>query len=218
MGPSPLNQSGNGQISPVTFRSGRIAAIAVDPSDINHWLLGVGNGGIWESRDVGGHWRPIADDAPTKTIGALAFAASDPNIIYAGTGEATGPGFTKAGMGMLKSTDGGKTWSLLGASSLARAAVRRIRVHPADPKIVLATLSRGGFGRDAQTGLPLSPPFGVLRSTDGGANWLRVLAGTATALEVDEADFNNQYAAIGEGGGPAVTSKDSAGSAVNGVY
>ena len=105
-------------------------------------MVGFGNGGIWESRDAGQSWRPITDTAPTLTIGAVAFAPSDSRIVYAGTGEATGPGFTKAGLGMLKSTDGGDTWALVGATNLARAAVRRVRVHPSNPDIVLATASR----------------------------------------------------------------------------
>jgi photosystem II stability/assembly factor-like uncharacterized protein len=87
----------------------------------------VGNGGIWKTRDAGRSWRPVADDAPTKAIGAIAFAPSDPNTVYAGTGEATSPGFTKAGLGLLKSMDGGVTWSVLATSSFARSRTRHLR-------------------------------------------------------------------------------------------
>jgi photosystem II stability/assembly factor-like uncharacterized protein len=143
-----------------------------------------------------------ADGRPTLAIGAVAFALSDPTILYAATGEATGEFFTRSGMGMLKSTDGGRTWALLGASSLARAAVKRVQVHPTNPNVVEVTVSRGSNGRDNRFGTPGSPPFGILKSTDGGTTWTRTLAGTATALEIDPTNFNNQYAAIGEEHGP----------------
>src|SRR5262249_29958786 len=148
--------------------------------------------------------------------GAVAFAPSDPSIIYAATGEGVLHSFAKTGLGILKSTDAGKTWTVLGARNFARASVRRIRVHPANPDIVLATASRGGFGRESNEGVPSSPPFGVLRSTNGGANWVRTLAGAATALEIDPTNFNNQYAAIGDTRTPNGVDGDAAGSALNG--
>jgi hypothetical protein len=194
IGPSPLAS----QSAPPTFNAGRVSSIAVDPSDPDHWLAGFGNGGVWESRNAGGSWTPLTDAAPTLAIGALAFAPSDPSIIYAATGEAVLSGFAKAGLGILKSVDGGQTWSLLATSSFARTSVRRVRVHPSDPNIVLAITSRGGFGRDSQEGAPSPAPFGVLKSTDGGVSWTRTLAGQATALEIDSSNFDNQYAAIGE--------------------
>ena len=194
IGPSPLVQPS----LPQNIQAGRVSAIAVDPSDPNHWLVGFGNGGVWESRDGGASWTPLTDAAPTLAIGAVAFAPSNPSIIYAATGEAVSAGFAKAGLGILKSIDGGQTWNLLATSSFARTSVRRVRVHPSDPNIVLAASSRGGFGRDSQAGAPSPAPFGVLKSTDGGVTWTRTLAGQATALEIDSASFNNQYAAIGE--------------------
>src|SRR5215471_4027389 len=205
-------------ISPTGVSNGRVASIAIDPSDRNHWLIGVGNGGVWETRDSGASFVPLSDSWPTLVIGAVAFAPSDPKIIYVGTGEATLPGVTKGGLGLMKSTDGGKTWTLMAASTFARASVRRIRVHPTNPNIVLATVSRGGFGRDANEGMPSSSPFGVVRSIDGGVTWTRTLAGQATALEIDPTNFNNQYSAIGEQQAPNGVNNDSPGSALNGVY
>lgn len=217
LGPSPLSYS-NAPQNPVNFNAGRVSAIAVDPGNANHWLVAFGNGGIWASYDAGTSWAPTADSAPTMVIGALAFAPGSPAIIYAGTGEATGPGFTRAGLGMLKSTDGGKTWALLAASTFARAAVRRIRVSPTDPNTVVATVSRGGYGRDSHEGVPGSPPFGIVRSTDGGATWTRTLSGFATALEIDPTNFNNQYAAIGEYRNPSGIDNDDTGNMPNGLY
>jgi photosystem II stability/assembly factor-like uncharacterized protein len=89
-------------------------------------------------------------------------------------------------------------------------------VHPTNADIVEAITSRGGFGRDSQEAAPSPPPFGVLKSSDGGATWTRTLAGQATALEIDPTNFDNQYAAIGDVRTGIFT--DSPGSALNGVY
>jgi photosystem II stability/assembly factor-like uncharacterized protein len=183
---------------PTDFQAGRVSSLAVDPQDPSHWLAGFGNGGVWQSRDAGTSWTPLSDGWPTLAIGAIAFAKSAPRIIYVATGEAASVGFAKAGIGIVKSTDGGGTWSIVGASSFARTSVRRLHVHPTNPDVVVAASARGGFGRDHQESLPASPPFGVLRSSDGGVSWVRTLAGHATALEVDGSNFNNQYAAIGD--------------------
>jgi uncharacterized protein (TIGR03437 family) len=217
IGPTPLTyvQAPN---NPDTFASGRVSSIAVDPSDPNHWLVGAGNGGVWETHDGGGNFIPLSDAWPTLALGAVTFGPSDPKTIYVATGEATLPGYTHAGLGIMKSTDGGQTWNLLGASSFARGSARRIRVHPTNPNVVVATVSRGGFGRDTQEGTPSPPPFGVVKSTDGGATWRRTLAGQATALEIDGTNFNNQYAAIGEQRIPNGFTFEPKDAAVNGVY
>jgi photosystem II stability/assembly factor-like uncharacterized protein len=157
LGPTPMSDP-RGPTNPANFNSGRVASIAVDASDLNHWLIGTGNGGVWETRDAGSIWVP-PDGTPTLAIGAVAFAPSNPNVIYAATGEATQSGFTKAGLGILKSTDGGRSWNLLAASSFGRASVRRVRVHPTNADIVEAITSRGGFGRDSQEAAPSPPPF-----------------------------------------------------------
>src|SRR5438105_5138376 len=77
LGPAPLPDG------PLRLaNSGRVSSIAVDPRDRLHWLIGVGNGGVWETRDGGTTWAPLTDDAPTLAVGAVAFAPSDSNIIY----------------------------------------------------------------------------------------------------------------------------------------
>jgi hypothetical protein len=152
----------------------------------------------------------------------VAFAPSNPKTIYVGTGEPDAPGgFTHVGLGIMKSTDGGQTWNLLAASSFARGSIKRVRVHPTNPNLVVATVSRGGFGRDSQEGAPNPPLFGVLKSIDGGATWTRTLGGQATALEIDPTNFNNQYSAIGDpygSLGPTGFSNNPPGSLPNGVY
>ncbi|HLK51703.1 MAG TPA: putative Ig domain-containing protein [Bryobacteraceae bacterium] len=220
LGPSPLAYS-NCPTAPSCFNSGRVASIAVDPSDQNHWLIGVGNGGVWESHDAGSNWVPLSDGWPTLSIGAVTFAPSDPKTIYVGTGESdggSGAGFGQTGLGIFKSTDGAKTWTTLAVSNFARGTVKRLRVHPTNPDVILAATSRGGFGRDSSEGAPSPPPFGILKSTNGGVTWTRTLNGQATALEIDANIFNYQYAAIGEQRGGFGVNNDSADSVPNGVY
>jgi photosystem II stability/assembly factor-like uncharacterized protein len=212
IGPNPLFYD-RGQ----TFASGRVASIAIDPRDPSHWLIGAGNGGVWESRDGGGTWSPIADDAPTLAVGAVAFAPSDPNIIYVGTGEyAGGGGFRHVGVGILKSINAGRTWALLAQEAFARSSVKHLRINPGDANIVLAATSRGGFGRDSREGAPVPPAFGVLRSSDGGNTWTRTLAGQITALEVDSTNFNRQYAAVADQRLGVLN--DTPGAVSNGIY
>lgn len=199
LGPSPIVRNGfNMPGNPPASFSGRISSIAVDPTDLNHWLVGVGYGGVWESRDAGGSWIPLTDDAPTLATGDVTFDPTNPQTIYVGTGEAHGGGMAKGGVGILRSTDGGQTWTVLGASSFARGSVRRLRVNPENPGELVAASTRGGFGRISQDNPPSPPPYGVLKSTDSGQHWTRTLAGQATALEIDPAAFSHQYAGIGE--------------------
>ncbi len=187
-----------------THNSGRVSSLAVDPRDPARWLAGFGNGGVWETRDAGTSWTPITDDAPTLATGSIAFAAGNPDVIYVGTGEslAFGESLTHIGVGLLKSTNNGRTWALLGQSIFGRGSIPRVQVDPNNADVVLVALSRGGFGRDGNSPLPAAPSYGVLRSTDGGANWTRTLTGIPSALEVDPRSFSRQYAAIAVGGSP----------------
>jgi photosystem II stability/assembly factor-like uncharacterized protein len=213
VGPAPYvrNAFATASLPQVPF-SGRIASIAVDPTDLSHWLLGVGNGGVWETRNAGGNWVPLTDGAPTLATGDIAFDPTNPRTIYVGTGEAHGGGLAMCGMGILKSTDGGQTWTLLGSASFARGSVKRLRLNPADPTNMVAASTRGGYGRHQDfPGSP--PPYGILVSNDAAQTWRRTLAGQATALEIDPANFDRQYAAIGEN-----VSGQAADAAVNGVY
>jgi photosystem II stability/assembly factor-like uncharacterized protein len=214
VGPLPYVRNAFGQRDqPQSPFSGRISSIAVDPTDFNHWLLGVGNGGVWESRDAGSIWVPLTDGAPTLSTGDLTFDPTNPQTIYVGTGEAHGGGMAHGGVGILKSTDGGQTWTVLGASSFARGSVKRLRVNPANPTELVAASTRGGFGRQNSDFPQASPPYGILKSSDAGQTWVRSLAGQATALEIDPGNFNRQYAAIGEDR----TGQD-AGVVANGIY
>jgi photosystem II stability/assembly factor-like uncharacterized protein len=185
--------------NPDPYQSGRVASIAVDPRDAARWLVATANGGVWETRDAGRSWTPIADDAPTLSIGAVTFAPGNPDVIYVGTGEYVGSSpSSHVGVGILKSVNGGQSWALLGQSSFNRTTIRRLRVDPNDANVVVATSANGGFGREgfSSNGALAFPQFGVKRSTDGGATWVRTLVGQASALEVDPANFSRQYAVI----------------------
>jgi photosystem II stability/assembly factor-like uncharacterized protein len=214
IGPTPLVGTG-GSVATNAF-AGRVTSIAVDPGDPTHWLLGTASGGVWEAHDTGTSWIPVTDGQPTLTTGAVTFAPSDSRIIYVGTGEANFISVSQSGLGILKSSDRGASWTLLGASSFARGSVAALRVDPTEPSTLLAATSRGGAGRDQPETVPSPPPFGILRSTDGGKTWVRTLAGQTTALEIDPTNFRNQYAAIGEP--RAGVFNDTPGAVVNGLY
>jgi hypothetical protein len=132
--------------------SGRIAAIAVDPGDINHILVGAAAGGIWESRDRGATWAPRTDFAPTLTTGAIAFDPSAPATVYCGTGE--GNWWARLGAGVLRSTDGGLTWSLLAGTPFVGAGFHDLVVDRNNRQRLLAATTNGLF-----------------QSTNGGVNW-----------------------------------------------
>jgi len=111
-----------------------------------------------------------------------------------GTGEAEFSGDAYAGAGLLKSIDGGTTWTLLAAATFAKSAFSDIKVHPADPNTLLRLqemVSRARRQLSAE-----SSPVGIFKTTNGGATWSQTLSGTATDLEIDPSNFNNQYAAL----------------------
>ena len=200
MGPTPIEQSHGGYFGTGPI-SGRVVDVAVDPSNSSHWLIGGAYGGVWETTDAGQTWAPRTEDAPTQAMGAIAFAPSDSNIVYAGTGE-TNAGFV--GAGLLRSTDGGTTW-LLRNPRLTNQSFSDILVDPKNPNnLVAATtfgISPGRLGgylgnldpRGQQTG----PRTGLWTSQDGGLSLELVKEGWATDIEADPRDFQRQYAALG---------------------
>lgn len=212
IGPTPI-----ATIRAGVLNAGRAISFAVDPGDSKHWLAGAATGGIWESRDSGASWTTSTDGFPSLAIGALAFAPNNPRVIYAGTGEGNFSRDAFTGVGLYKSTDGGASWSVVGASHFAYTAVGEIRVHPNDANTLLAITIQASSGRFSEpVPYSLSPALGVLKSTDGGSAWVRTLAGEATDLEIHPADFNLQYAAIGKPCRPVCTAAP--GSVDNGVY
>ena len=147
------------------FRGGRCVAVAGVPSRPNTFYFGSVGGGVWKTENAGQTWTPIFDTQPIASIGAIAVAASDPNVIYVGSGEADMRSQISHGNGMYKSTDGGKTWQHLGLDDTRQ--IGRILVDPKDPNTVLVAALGHAYGPNEERG--------VFRSSDGGATWQKVL-------------------------------------------
>ncbi len=147
------------------FRGGRTVGAAGIADQPNVFYIGVNNGGVWKTDDYGRTWKPIFDDQPTGSIGAVAVAPSDPNIIYVGSGEGLQRPDLSVGDGMYKSTDGGKTWRHLGLRDGQQ--IPAILVDPRNPNRVFVAVLGHPYGPNAERG--------VFRSIDGGQNWQKVL-------------------------------------------
>src|SRR5579864_1004190 len=147
------------------FRGGRaIAASGVSGDPNTYYFVSVG-GGIWKTANAGLTWTPIFDDQHVASIGSIEVAPSDPNVIYAGTGEADIRSDLSQGDGVYKSTDAGKTWSNIGLRDSRQ--IGRILIHPANPDIVYVAALGHAYGPNAERGL--------YRSIDGGRTWQKVL-------------------------------------------
>jgi photosystem II stability/assembly factor-like uncharacterized protein len=147
------------------FRGGRTVGAAGVPQQPNVYYMAANNGGVWKSNDYGHVWRPIFDGQPTQSIGAIAIAPSDPNILYVASGEGLQRPDLSVGDGMYKSTDAGSTWTHLGLRDGQQ--INTILIDPHDPNRVFVAVLGHPYGPNDERG--------VFRSTDGGANWKKVL-------------------------------------------
>jgi len=174
------------------FRGGRTRAAMGVPSQPNVFYVGQVNGGVWKSDDYGRTWNPIFDQQPTQSIGAIAVAPSDPNIIYVGSGEGLHRPDLSVGNGIYKSTDAGKTWTHLGLTDGQQ--IPALAVDPRDPNKVFAAVLGHPYGPSEERGL--------YRSTDGGQNWQRVIAKDentgASDVEIDPSNPDVVYASMWE--------------------
>ncbi len=143
----------------------RVIAVAGIPGNANVLYAGAASGGVWKTTDGGAHWDPIFDDQDVQSIGALAVAPGDPNVVWAGTGEAFIRSNISIGNGIYKSTDGGHTWTRMGLERTGRIA--RIVVDPRNADVVFACALGHAYGPQAERG--------VFRTADGGRTWTRVL-------------------------------------------
>ena len=170
------------------FRGGRTRAITGVPGQPHTFLAGVVNGGVWKTDDDGRTWTPIFDSQPTQSIGAIAVAASDPQIIYVASGEGLHRPDLSVGNGVYRSNDGGHSWVHLSLNDSQQ--IPSIAVDPHDANRVYAAVLGHPYGPSAQRGL--------YRSVDGGATWSKVLDQGentgASFIRIDPFDAHVLYA------------------------
>jgi photosystem II stability/assembly factor-like uncharacterized protein len=147
------------------FRGGRVNAVSGVPGQPNTFYYGSVSGGLWKSTNAGRTWTPVFDGQPVASIGAIAIAPSDPNVLYVGTGESDMRDSISFGNGMYKSLDAGNSWKPIGLEKTRQIA--RVLVDPTNPEIVFVAALGHAYGP--------SPDRGVYRSRDGGATWQKVL-------------------------------------------
>ena len=147
------------------FRGGRTVGAMGVPGQPNVFYIGVNNGGVWKSTDYGRTWTPIFDDQPTGSIGAVAVAPSDPNVLYVGSGEGLQRPDLSVGDGIYKSTDGGRSWRHVGLRDGQQ--IPAVIVDPRDANRVLVAVLGHPYGANAERG--------VFRSSDGGESWQKVM-------------------------------------------
>jgi photosystem II stability/assembly factor-like uncharacterized protein len=174
------------------FRGGRTRAAAGVPTQPNVFYIGVVNGGVWKSNDFGRTWNPIFDSQPTQSIGAIAVAPSDPNIVYAASGEGLARPDLSVGNGIYKSTDAGKTWSHLGLQHGEQ--IPALAIDPRDPNRLFAAVLGDPYGANEERG--------IFRSTDGGATWQKILYKDENTggsdIEMDPSNPQVLYASLWE--------------------
>src|SRR5436305_777283 len=167
-------------------RVSRVAGVAGDP---RIYYAATASGGVWKSEDGGTSWRPVFDDQPVSSIGSIAVAPSDPNVVYVGSGEANIRGNVAAGNGIYKSIDAGKTWSHVWTQE---GQIGTMAVHPKNPDVAFAAVLGHAFGPN--------PERGVYRTTDGGRTWKQVLkkdADTgASDVALDPSNPNTVFAGL----------------------
>ncbi|HEX4565656.1 MAG TPA: hypothetical protein VH138_03450, partial [Vicinamibacterales bacterium] len=147
------------------FRAGRVNAVTGVPGQPGTFYFGSVGGGVWRSTNAGRTWNPIFDSQNVASIGAIAVAPSNPQIIYVGTGEADMRDSIQFGDGMYKTTDGGKSWTHIGLETTRQ--IGRVIVNPRDPNTVYVAALGHVYGPHADRG--------VYKSTDGGATWQKAL-------------------------------------------
>ncbi len=194
----------NGAVDPSLFaglrwrsigpnRGGRSQAVAGSASRPFEYYFGATGGGLWKTTDGGQTWAAVSDKAfKTSSVGAVAVAPSNPDVVYVGMGETELRGNIIQGDGVYKSTDAGKTWTQVGLDKTM--AIARIRVHPGNPDIVYVAALGNPYGPN--------PERGVFRSKDGGKTWDRVLFHDektgAVDLSLDQKNPDILYAGLWE--------------------
>jgi hypothetical protein len=183
LGPDTLN---NGWVFPEPV-SGRLLAVAFNPLNSNVLYVGSAQGGIWKSTDGGHHWRPLTDHMPSLAINSIAIDAKNPSIIFAGTGEDNLSCDSYQGLGILRSTDAGQTWTALGENLFAGTGIGNILLDPrfeGNASTEHLIIGAGFAGRsnsstescDGSRPAGQNPPYGVFISNDGGQTFTETLS------------------------------------------
>ena len=144
---------------------GRVAAVAGVPGDRSVYYVGAAAGGVWKTTDGGDSWEAVFKDQPTASIGAIALAPSNPNVVWVGTGEGNPRNDVVDGRGVFMSPDAGKSWQLMGLGDVGQ--VSRIVIDPSNPDVVLVAALGHVWAPN--------PERGVFRTGDGGKTWQKVL-------------------------------------------
>jgi photosystem II stability/assembly factor-like uncharacterized protein len=196
------------------FRGGRARAAAGVPGQPNVFYVGQGNGGVWKSDDYGRTWNPIFDDQPTQSIGAIAVAPSDPNIVYVASGEGLQRPDLSVGNGIYKSTDAGKTWTRLHSALDNAEQIPALAVDPHDPNRLFAA----ALGHPYEA----NPERGIFRSTDGGQTWGKTLYKDENTggsdVEIDPSAPNVVYATLWQARQGPWEDMNSYGAPVGGIF
>ena len=187
------------------FMSGRIADIAIDPTDDNTWYIGVGSGGVWKTENAGVTWNPIFEDQTSYSIGCVALDPNNPNSVWVGTGENVGGRHVGFGDGVYRSGDGGKNWENLGLKKSEH--ISKIIVHPRSPDTIFVAAQGPLWTSGGERGF--------YKSDDGGKTWRRTLGNDewtgVTDIALDPRNADRIYAATWDrhrtvaaymGGGP----------------
>jgi len=194
------------------FRGGRTVAITGIPGKQNVFYMAPNNGGVWKTTDSGHTWTPIFDDQPTGSIGALAIASSNPEIIYVGSGEGLRRPDLSVGDGIYKSSDAGKTWQHLGLRDAQQ--IGSVLVDPHDPNRLFVAAVGHPYGPNAERG--------IYRSLDGGQSFEKVLSKNddvgGADLEFDPRNPQTVYAVLWASRRPPWTTGNSYGAAGSGLY
>lgn len=215
LGPVPIGEGQTFGVPRVAV-SGRVSTIVLDPgyngASNQTVYLGAAQGGVWRSRDNGATWTPLTDNQPSLAMGAIAIDPTNPNIIYAGTGEGHRADDTYYGAGLLKSTDGGATWTQITGPlsttnprqpAFLNATFMQLAINPTATSTIYAA-TNVGFTTTASGGVGVAPigNRGIWKSTDSGLTWRNLNpAGTdvdrsATDVLLDPQNPNRIFSAI----------------------
>ncbi|QQS37586.1 MAG: T9SS type A sorting domain-containing protein [Ignavibacteriales bacterium] len=218
LGPTPGSYPGYGSIS------SRIVTGAYHPTDPNIIYIGPANGGVWKTTDGGTNWQPLGDNEVSMSMGAIAIDPVNPNIVYAGTGEATYSGASYYGRGLLKSTNAGTSWINITSGLPSSSYFSRLVLRPGNPSELLAALGSSGLYRSTNAGVTwtqlsggrcddvvftpngdtafaVGSGTGIVRSINGGASFSAfgssgLPSGTRTHFDLCASSSSVMYAAV----------------------